>query len=76
MELKYFEVGRVEKGYGDYGILLGDVFSVSEGEAGNVVIYEECDGYFMKDLPREEAIGVFEEAIAWIRSLEQTTPAR
>ncbi len=67
LKLQYFELGRIENGYGRKGIILPDrVFSISRID--DVIVFtEECDGYFSGEYTKEEAIEVLQEAIAWIK---------
>jgi len=54
-----------EEGYGVKGIGLEKIFSLAKVN-GNIIIREECDGYFSKELTPEQAIELFNEAIAWV----------
>ncbi len=64
----HFKKGNTENGYGEEGIILDErIFSLSK-DSGKIVIREECDGYFYKELSTEDAVALFQEAINWIES--------
>lgn len=67
MKLKYFKEEATESGYGEIGIVLNErIFSVLKTQNG-IQITEECDGCFFEEFTKEQAIELFEEAIAWVK---------
>jgi hypothetical protein len=69
MKLKYFEEEKTDMGYGGLGIALGQIFSVALSDnKGNFIFREECDGFFTKELSKEDTIALFNEAIEWVET--------
>ena len=66
-ELKYFKEGKTNTGYGGFGLVLHDIFSLLKDKK-NIEIREECDGYFYKTLTKEQAVELLQEGIDWILS--------
>ena len=67
--MKYFENGKNQNGYGIEAIILGDnVFSIAVSEENKIIFMEECDGYFSKELNKDDAIEMLNEAIDWIKA--------
>ncbi len=71
--LQYFVEGSTERGYGDPGIILDDIFSMQK-ENGLIVFKEECDGFYSKEMTPEDAVKMLNEAIRWIE--DPTTNAQ
>lgn len=66
MELKYFNSGKTEKGYGIHGVVLDEnIFSLA-CENEKIIFREECDGYFSNEFSKDQAIELLKEAISWI----------
>ncbi len=66
MENKIIKPSAVECGYGEQGIVLGNIFSIEkikESKSHNQLFRfrEECDGYWTKDLTKEEVLILLEE---------------
>lgn len=66
----WFKKRRVENGYGETGYVFGEnIFSFHIIPNGNIVISEECDGAFSRELPISDAIAVFEEAASILKGM-------
>jgi hypothetical protein len=64
-KLKYFTESGNEPGK---EILLQQrILSISK-ESGNIIIREQCDGYFYEEYSKQEAIELLQEAIDWIKT--------
>jgi hypothetical protein len=69
VKLKHFDLRRTACGYDEpEGLCLGSVFSISEDSEGGIIFREECDGYHVKEVSKEVAIEILEEALAWVKS--------
>ena len=66
MNYKILHIGNTDKGYGNEGIVLGDVFSVEKTEDNTFIIREECDGWYTQTMSKEELLTMLEELKNWI----------
>lgn len=66
MEYKILKEGNVDRGYGNLGICLGTIFSVQNLGGGKFNMLEECDGWYHKELTKDEILLMLEELKHWI----------
>lgn len=68
--MKYFDEGRIERGYGEKtGIIFDRIFSISKNSDSSFEIIEECDGYYRKNLNKEQTLEMLTEAVEWINKI-------
>lgn len=63
--MEILKIGNVEKGYGEEGIVLEDIFSIEKVD-DTFIIREECDGWYSKTLNKEDLLKMIEELKTWI----------
>jgi hypothetical protein len=66
MENKILRLGNVADGYGAYGIILDQIFSVEKVEDNKFRLREECDAWYSKDLTKAELLLMIEELKNWV----------
>ena len=67
VNLKFFDRAPTKLGFGRPGIVAGRIFSLCK-EGDKVTFREECDGHFSQEMPKDEAVEILKEAIAWLNS--------
>lgn len=66
MAYKILRIGGVDKGFGEEGIILNEIFSVERIDTDLFSVREECDGWFTKKLTREELLLMIAELKNWV----------
>ena len=70
--MRFWELGNVDNGYGQEGIIFDDhdrfgrILSISVSENNEIKFIDEFDNYAAITMPKEHAITALQEAIAWI----------
>ena len=63
--MEILKIGNVDKGYGEEGIILENIFSVEKVDDA-FIIREECDGWYCKTLDKEDLLKMIDELKKWI----------
>lgn len=66
--MKYFNSGKAYV-WNRNGITLDTIFSIHKNpKKREVVLYDDCDVHFHKEMSPEDCIEMLNEAIDWVRS--------
>ena len=78
--MKYWHERKTESGYRSSGIILtaddeqhgGYLLSVARNENGSITFREGCDGYYFRELSKDDALSMLDELRQWITGTADT----
>ena len=78
--MEYWHERKTESGDGSSGIILtaddeqhgGYLLSVDRNENGSITFREGCDGYYFRELSKDDALVMLDELRQWITGTEDT----